>query len=101
MTVPVVETKLALPRIRDVLVARPRLDHLLAKGSHVTLTLISAPAGFGKTTLLGRRLGAPGRPTAWVSLDRRDRAASSFWTYVLLAVDRAVPGTATAALDQL
>ncbi len=101
MTVPVVETKLALPRIRDVLVARPRLDHLLAKGSHVTLTLISAPAGFGKTTLLGRRLGAPGRPTAWVSLDRRDRAASSFWTYVLLAVDRAVPGTATAALEQL
>ena len=101
MSVPVVETKLALPRIRDVLVARPRLDHLLAKGSHVTLTLISAPAGFGKTTLLGHRLGAPGRPTAWVSLDQRDRDASSFWTYVLLAVDRAVPETATAALEQL
>src|SRR5919112_2073851 len=101
MTAPVVETKLALPRRRDVLVARPRLDHLLAKGSYVTLTLISAPAGFGKTTLLGHRLGAPGRPTAWVSLDQRDRDASSFWTYVLLAGDRAVPGTATAALEQL
>ena len=102
MSVPVVETKLALPRIRDVLVARPRLDHLLAKGSHVTLTLVSAPAGFGKTTLLGYLAGARApAATAWVSLDERDRDASSFWTYVLLAVDRAAPGTAAAALGQL
>ena len=72
-------------------------------GSSATLTLVSAPAGFGKTTLLGNWLaaGAPRGSTAWVSLDERDRDPSSFWTYVLLAVDRAAPETATAALGQL
>ena len=45
--------------------------------------------------------GGPGRSAAWVSLDERDRDPSSFWTYVLLAVDRAAPDTATAALAQL
>ena len=44
---------------------------------------------------------APAGSTAWVSLDERDRDASSFWTYVLLAVDRAAPGSATAALALL
>jgi LuxR family maltose regulon positive regulatory protein len=103
MSEPVVETKLLRPRPRPTAVARPRLGRLLLRGSDVALTVVSAPPGFGKTTLLGSWLGdgAAGRPTAWVSLDETDRDATSFWTYVLLAVDRAAPGTATAALAQL
>ena len=99
----VVETKLLLPRARTQTLGRPRLDELLVRGWDATLLLVSAPAGFGKTTLLGTWLATGGhdRPTAWVSLDERDADASSFWTYVLLAVDRAAPGTATAALALL
>lgn len=98
-----VTTKLLAPRPRACAVARGRLDELLGRGSQATLTLVSAPAGFGKTTMLAAWLAAsiPGRSTAWVSLDERDRDPSSFWTYVLLAIDRAAPDTATAALAQL
>ncbi len=97
------ETKLLRPRVGARAVARPRLDRLLGRGADAPLTLVSAPAGFGKTTMLGRWLadGGGGRLTAWVSLDERDRDVASFWTYVLLAVDRAAPGTATAALARL
>jgi LuxR family maltose regulon positive regulatory protein len=96
-----VETKLVVPRARARTVDRPRLDGLLAVGSEATLVLVSAPAGFGKTTLLVTWLARSGhpRPVAWVSLDERDRDAPTFWTYVLRAVDRAAPGTATAALE--
>ena len=98
-----IETKLLLPRLRQRLVARGRLEALLKRGAETTLTLISAPAGFGKTTLLGNWFGhhAAENPVAWVSLDERDADASTFWAYVLRAVDRAVPGTATAALAEL
>src|SRR5688500_668287 len=96
-----VQTKLLLPRPRPQAVARPRLTGLLDRGADAPLTLVSAPAGFGKTTLLGTWLRDRGRPTAWVSLDERDRDGPTFWTYVLLAVDRAAPGTATAALARL
>jgi LuxR family maltose regulon positive regulatory protein len=91
-----VQTKLLVPRLRAGGVVRPRLDLLLARGAETRLTLVSAPAGFGKTTLLSTWLAThDGRPTAWVSLDERDLDASTFWTYVLLAVDRAAPGTAS------
>jgi LuxR family maltose regulon positive regulatory protein len=98
------ETKLLQPRTRTQAVARPRLDQLLFRGSNLKLTLVSAPAGFGKTTLLGSWLGIDdraGRRTAWVSLDERDLDATSFWTYLLLAVDRAAPGSAAVALSLL
>ena len=104
---PLVETKLLLPRPRREVVPRPRLADLLQQGSDAPITLVSAPAGFGKTTLLSgwvstRAAGAEdGEPVAWVSLDERDRLATSFWTYLLLALDRAVPGSAAAALTLL
>jgi LuxR family transcriptional regulator, maltose regulon positive regulatory protein len=96
-----VETKLLFPRLRRDAVPRPRLAGLLDRARDTPLTLVSAPAGFGKTTLLTAWLDGAGRPVAWVSLDGRDRRAASFWTYVLVAVDRAVPGSATAALTLL
>lgn len=101
---PVVETKLLLPRVRQDSVVRRRLDDLLARGADASLMLVSAPPGFGKTTLLATWLKArpeAGKATAWVSLDERDRAAASFWTYTLLALERAAPGSAAGALSLL
>lgn len=103
MPVALVETKFFLPRARAGLVLRPRLDELLSK-DRARLTLVSAPAGFGKTTLLATWLsqvasesGTP-RHVAWVSLDQSDREAATFWTYALTALDRAVPGSGSAGL---
>jgi LuxR family transcriptional regulator, maltose regulon positive regulatory protein len=98
----VIETKLLLPRLRQRTVPRSRLEDLLRRGAERTLTLLSAPAGFGKTTLLGGWLAHRGGfPIAWVSLDERDTDPSVFWTHLLHAVDRVVPGSATSALAQL
>ena len=107
MTDPLVETKLLLPRPRRDLVPRPRLADRLRHGAAAPVTLVAAPAGFGKTTLLtswfATRPPDAGHdhPVAWVSLDERDCQASSFWAYVLLALDRAVPGVGDAALTLL
>ncbi len=111
MVDPLVETKLLLPRLRREVVARPRLADLLRRAADAPVTLVSAPAGFGKTTLLGTWLTTgpadpaddpeAEHPVAWVSLDERDRQATSFWTYLLLALDRAVPGSGAAALTLL
>jgi LuxR family maltose regulon positive regulatory protein len=71
------------------------------------LTLVSAPAGFGKTTLLAASLrerapvGPNATSVAWVSLDARDGDAARFWTYALQALDEASPGCAAAAMSQL
>lgn len=101
MPAPVLDTKLFRPAPRSGLVARPRLDERLAPTPETRLTVVSAPAGFGKTTLLGSWLDTVDQPVAWVALDERDGEATTFWTYVLTAIDRAVPGAATDALAQL
>ncbi|MDF1602731.1 LuxR C-terminal-related transcriptional regulator [Nocardioides sp. YIM 152315] len=92
-----VETKLLQPRPRREAVQRPRLAALLRHATDLPVTVVSAPAGFGKTTLLASWLSTTEVPTAWVSLDARDRAAASFWPYVLTALDRAVLGSGAAA----
>jgi LuxR family maltose regulon positive regulatory protein len=107
MVTSLVETKLFLPRPRRDVMLRPRLADLLLRGSHGGLTLVSAPAGFGKTTLLASWFATAASSSdddhvvAWVSLDQRDRETTSFWTYVLLAVDRAAPGCGAGALTLL
>jgi LuxR family transcriptional regulator, maltose regulon positive regulatory protein len=86
MAGPLLETKLQAPRRRRDLVARPRLSERLGRGVESELTLISAPAGFGKTTLLADWLAgtaSSGRSTAWLSLDQRDNDPALFWTYVV------------------
>ena len=80
------------------LIARPRLFSLLEEGRQRPLTLVSAPAGFGKTTLLSAWVQAlsPGNPhVAWVSLDEADNDPVHFLSYVLTALDRAQPGMCT------
>jgi LuxR family maltose regulon positive regulatory protein len=72
--------------------------------SQSTLTILSAPAGFGKTTLLTEWLAAgcaDGAAVAWLSLDRRDNDPALFWTYVVTALQTAVPGFGDAALQLL
>ena len=78
-------TKLHPPRRRRTLVARPRLRDLTTRGGHPALTLVSAPAGFGKTTLVADWFAGE-RTTAWLSLDARDDDPEQFWTYVLGAL---------------
>ena len=85
---PLLATKLYVPRARPSLVVRQRLLDRLDAASTARLTLLSAPPGFGKTTLLAEWLAASPaneRPTAWLSLDPSDNQAASFWPYVIAA----------------
>ena len=100
MAVALVRTKMAFPRSRTELVSRPRLTEGLRQAGDAALVLVSAPAGFGKTTLVAAALG-DGTPVAWVSLDARDGDYTRFWTYTLHALEAASPGCASAALTLL
>ena len=111
VTAPLLETKLYVPRSTRALVPRPRLRDSLVRGTTSKLMLVSAPAGFGKSTLLAQWLtewlaGEPApagttRSAAWLSLDRDDDAPQTFWTYLVAALRRAVPGSAPNALELL
>jgi LuxR family transcriptional regulator, maltose regulon positive regulatory protein len=83
-------TKLHPPRRRRTLVARPRLRDLATRRGHPALTLVSAPAGFGKTTLVADWFAGE-RTTAWLSIDARDDDPEQFWTYVLAALSTVTP----------
>jgi LuxR family maltose regulon positive regulatory protein len=79
VAVPLLETKLHVPRLHRGLVVRPRLSQRLSRGAESALTLVSAPAGFGKTTLLADWLTAASGPSAaWLSLDQRDNDPTVF-----------------------
>ena len=94
MAGPLLETKLHVPRWQRSLVARPRLSERLRRGAESALTLVSAPAGFGKTTLLAEWLAvaaADERSVAWLSLDPRDNDPALFWTYLVAALNTGAP----------
>lgn len=99
----VLETKFYAPRLRVGQVPRARLVERLARALSAKLTLISAPAGFGKTTLLAEWLARLDNATkvAWLSLDTGDSHPPTFWTNVLAALQRAVPGIAPTTLALL
>jgi LuxR family maltose regulon positive regulatory protein len=91
---PLLETKLYVPRPRRQLVSRPRLLARLDRVPESKLTLISAPAGFGKSTLLTGWIAASPRDNAsiaWLSLDEHDNDVGGFWTYFIAALRRAAP----------
>jgi len=101
---PLVATKLYVPHARPGAVARPRLLERLSHGVTGRLTLVSAPAGFGKTTLLASWLAQTsdvGRGVAWLALDPSDHDPVSFWTGVVTALRHAVPGVDAQALELL
>jgi LuxR family maltose regulon positive regulatory protein len=68
---PLLLTKLYVPPPRPGAIARPRLRERLDSGALGQLTLVSGPAGFGKTTLVAEWAAGWGRPVAWLSLDTR------------------------------
>src|SRR4051794_37474332 len=101
---PLLETKLHVPTPRRGLVTRPRLIERLSRVGESALTLLSAPAGFGKTTLLTEWLAAApadGPSVAWLSLDERDNDPSLSWRYVVAALRTAVPAVGAGALSLL
>ena len=83
---PLLATKLHMPRPSARLVHRSLLDERLAEGMTCALTLISAPAGFGKTTLLSDYLTRSATPVAWLSLEREDNDLVRFLSYVIAAL---------------
>jgi LuxR family maltose regulon positive regulatory protein len=93
-----VRTKLRAPRPRAAAVPRDRLVDRLSEATTAALTVVVAPAGFGKTTLLAQWLARPGTgPVAWFAADPRDDDPAVFWRYVLAALASVAPGAAAAA----
>ncbi len=97
-----VQTKLYPPRLRDDLVLRPHLLAALKQAidSHA-LTLISAPPGYGKTTLLAALAGDSPWPVAWLSLDEDDNDPAHFFYALVSAVQRLCPGCGEQSLNRL
>ena len=86
MALSILATKLYIPPPRPKAVLRPRLIERLNEGMHYKLTLISAPAGFGKTTLVSEWLAGCQRPVAWLSLDEGDNDPTRFLIYLVSAL---------------
>ncbi|MBE0685127.1 MAG: hypothetical protein IH585_03925 [Anaerolineaceae bacterium] len=105
MQTPLLQTKLYIPPTRNQLVNRSRLIRQLYEGVGYKLTIISAPAGFGKTTLVQswidsleaksgqqNQQGQNQSKVGWVSLDERDNDPTLFWHYVIAASQTIIPG---------
>jgi len=86
MPAPILATKLYVPPPLPKAVLRPRLVERLNEGLQRKLALVSAPAGFGKTTLLNEWAAGCGRPVAWLSLDQGDNDSARFLTYFIAAL---------------
>ncbi len=99
MSPPLLTTKLFVPPVRRELVPRPRLTERLDAGLHADrkLTLVSAPAGYGKTTLVSAWLAGAGQPFAWLSLDEGDNDPARFTAYLLAALQQIDPTIGQAA----
>src|SRR4030067_280389 len=91
MSTPILATKLYIPPPRPKIVLRPRLIERLNEGLHRKLALISAPAGFGKTTLVSEWAAGCERPVAWLSLDEGDNDPACFLTYLVAALQTVAP----------
>ncbi|MEA2545264.1 MAG: hypothetical protein QOI09_537, partial [Chloroflexota bacterium] len=99
---PLLETKFHLPIAHGRLVPRARLSEQIARAASAPLTLVSAPAGFGKTTVMAELASrSDGARIAWLSLDAGDNDPVTFWTYVIEAIDRAAPGLVGGARSSL
>ncbi len=86
MNIPILATKLYIPFPRTKVVPRPRLIERLNEGLDRKLTLISASAGFGKTTLVSEWVTGCERPVAWLSLDEGDDDSARFLTHLIAAI---------------
>lgn len=98
---PLIRTKLHPPFTRTEQVSRPRLQEKIALGLRGPLTLITAPAGFGKTTLVASCLTGSGLPVAWLSLDKNDNQTGRFLSYLIAALQEADPTIGSEAAQLL
>ncbi|HEY7122674.1 MAG TPA: LuxR C-terminal-related transcriptional regulator [Ktedonobacterales bacterium] len=97
---PALASRLAIPRLRPTWVRRSRASDYLERVLEHPLTLVSAPNGFGKTTVLAQWAALVGPAVAWVSLEESERDPGRFWTAVLTALDHLAPGMKRQALKQ-
>src|SRR5512134_1444186 len=86
MSVAILTTKLYITPPRENVVIRPHLIQRMNEGLRRKLTLVSAPAGFGKTTLLSEWIAAYKGSAAWLSLDEGDNDPARFWSYFIAAL---------------
>ena len=99
---PLAEAKLSAPRPQARgIVPRPRLSVALDDGAGTPLTLVAAPAGYGKTTAVRAWCASRGAPVAWTSLDGGDNDPVRLWLYIATAVDRVREGLGRLALQRL
>ena len=98
---PLAEAKLAAPRQRTGTVRRPRIVQTLDEGADSALTLVTAPAGYGKTTAVRAWCATSPAAVAWVTLDAGDNEPARLWTYFATAVDRIREGLGRRALKRL
>ncbi len=87
----ILKTKITLPNPKDSLIPRSRLLDSLTEGQHGRLTFVSAPAGFGKTTLLTQWAHVCQIPCAWLALDELDNDTIRFWRYLAHAAAPVLP----------
>ncbi len=102
-TSPLITAKQVVPPVRAGAVHRARLHAPLLDGGGTRLSVVLAPAGWGKTTLLSQWAHDPAetRGVVWVSLDEADDEPVRFWTYVLATLRREIGGLTDAPLDGL
>jgi LuxR family maltose regulon positive regulatory protein len=96
---PLLRTKISIPRIPDKFVHRPRLTGRVNQGVRGPLTLLAAPAGFGKTYLLMKWTKETRLPVAWLTLDQQDNDIQRFFCYFFGALQTMVPGLGEKALE--
>lgn len=103
ISLPLLKTKLYLPSARPHRVPRVRLLERLSEGLMHPLTLIAAPAGFGKTTLLSAWCATASREfsCAWVSLDEEDNDPTRFLTYLIAALQAHQANVGVIAIELL
>ncbi|MAU12924.1 MAG: helix-turn-helix transcriptional regulator [Anaerolineaceae bacterium] len=101
MSTQILATKLYIPVPRPGSVVRSRLIDRLNMGLHGKLALISAPAGFGKTTLVTEWIASDERKTAWLSLDDSDSDPVRFMTHFIAALQTIKPLIGTELIEQL
>ena len=98
---PLLKTKISVPRLPEEFVHRPRLTDRINQGVKCPLTLITAPAGFGKTNLLIEWTRETSLPVAWLTIDNDDNDLSGFIRYVTGALQTIEPGLGEEASDLL
>jgi LuxR family maltose regulon positive regulatory protein len=101
MATPILTTKLYIPPPQPKVVKRPRLVEQMNESLHRKLTLLSAPAGFGKTRLVSEWVAACDRPVAWLSLDEDDNDPVRFLTYLISALQTIAVGIGDGVLGAL